>query len=117
MDELFDGEGAERDLAGSGRAVAKGDLVVFELDQAAVADSIPFGDGDAKDVGCQVLEGRAAVADRFAVNDPILLPGIGWDAVGKAGSLKGVKEFGPEDPGEGFDWEQEMMLGGALPQL
>jgi hypothetical protein len=105
MDELFGGEGTERDLAGSGRAVAKGDLVVFEFDQAAIADSDP------EDVGCQVLEGSAAVADRFAVDHPILLPDGGWDAVGEAGSLKGVMEFGSEDPGEGFDWEQEMMVG------
>ena len=32
VDELFGREGAERDLAGIGRAVAKGDLVIFELD-------------------------------------------------------------------------------------
>ena len=45
VDELFGREGTERDLAGSGRAIAKGNLVVFEFYKAAVAD------GDAKDVG------------------------------------------------------------------
>jgi hypothetical protein len=44
VNEVFGGEGAELDLAGIERAVAKGDLVVFEYYQAAVADSIPFGD-------------------------------------------------------------------------
>jgi hypothetical protein len=107
MDELFCGEGAEGELSGVGGAVAKGDLVVFEFYQAAIAD------GDSEDIGSQVLEGSAAVADRFAVDNPILLPDIGGDAVGEAGSLKGVKEFGPEDPGEGFDWEQEVMVGWA----
>jgi hypothetical protein len=105
VDELFGGEGAELDLAGSGRAVAKGDLVVFELDQAAVAD------GDTEDIGSEILEGSASVADWFAVDDPILLPDGGRDIVGEAGSLKGVKEFGSEDPGEGFDGEQEVMVG------
>ena len=105
MNEVFGGEGAELDLAGIGRAVAKGDLVVFELDQTAVAD------GDAEDVGSQVLEGGAAVADRFTVDDPILLPDGGWDSVGKFGSLESMKEFGPEDPGEGFDWEKKVMVG------
>ena len=105
MDKLFGGEGAERDLAGSGRAIAKGDLVVFEFDQAAVAD------GNTEDVGSQVLEGSAAVADRFTVDDPILLPDGGRDIVGEVGSLESVKEFGPEDPGEGFDWEQEVVVG------
>jgi hypothetical protein len=105
MDELFGGESAEGGLAGSGRAVTKGDLVVFEFDQAAIAD------GDPEDVGSQVFKGSTATANRFAVNDPILFPDFGGDGIGKAGSLKGVMEFGPEDFGEGFDWEQEMMVG------
>jgi hypothetical protein len=89
----------EGDPAGSGRAVAKGDLVVFEFYQAAIAD------GDPEDVRSAILEGSAAIADRFAVDHPLLLPDGGGDAVGEAGSLKGMMEFGPEDPGEGFDWE------------
>ena len=105
MDELCGREGAERDLAGSGRAVAKGDLVVFEFYQAAVAD------GDPEDVGSQVLEGSASIADRFAVNDPLLLPDGGRDIVGEAGFLEGVKEFGPENPGECLDRDQEVMVG------
>ena len=99
VDELFSGEGAELELASIGRAVAKSDLVVFELDQTTVAD------GDSEDVRSQVLEGSASIANRFAVNDPLLLPDGGRDNVGEAGFLKGVLEFGPEDPGEGFDWK------------
>ena len=49
MDELIGREGAEHVLAGCGGAIAKGDLVVFELDQAAVAD------GNPEDVRSQVL--------------------------------------------------------------
>jgi hypothetical protein len=105
MDELFGGEGAELELSSIGRAVAKGDLVVFELDQAAVAD------GNPEDVRSQVLEGSASIANRFAVDDPLLLPDGGGDIVGEAEFLEGVKEFGLEDPGEGFDWEQEVMVG------
>lgn len=105
VDKLFGGEGAELELSSIGRAVAKGDLVVFELDQATVAD------GDPEDVRSQVLEGGAAIADRFAVDDPLLFPDGSWYIVGKVGSLKGVKEFGLEDPGDGFDWEQEMVMG------
>ena len=105
MDEFFGGEGAELDLAGIGRAVAKGDLVVFEFDQAAVAD------GDSEDVGSEILEGSAAVANWFAVDDPVLFPDGGRDIVGEARFLKGVVEFCSEDPGEGFDREQEVMVG------
>ena len=99
MDELIGGEGAEGDLSGSGRAVAKGDLVVFEFDQAAVADSDP------EDIRSEILESSAAVADRFAMDDPVLFPDAGRDIVGEARFLQGVVEFGPEDPGEGFDRE------------
>ena len=105
VDELFGREGAEFELVCVGRAVVKGDLVIFEFYQAAVAD------GDTEDVGSQVLEGSATIADRFAMDNPILLPDGGRDIVGEAGFLKGVKEFGPEDFGEGFDWEQEVMVG------
>ncbi len=79
VDELIGGEGTEFDLAGSGRAVTKGDLVVFELDQTAVAD------GDSKDVRSQILEGSAAVANRYAVDHPLLLPDGSRDIVGEAG--------------------------------
>ncbi len=77
VDELFGGEGAELELAGIRRAVAKGDLVVFELDQTAVTD------GDPENVRSEILEGSAAIADRFAVDDPLLLPDIGWDGIGE----------------------------------
>jgi hypothetical protein len=49
VDELFSREGAELVLASIRRAVAKSDLVIFELDQAAVAD------GDPEDVRSEIL--------------------------------------------------------------
>lgn len=105
MDELFGREGAAGVLAGSGRAVAKSDPVIFEFDEAAV------GDGDPEDVGSEILEGGAAIADRLAVDDPLLFPDISRDAEGEAESLKGMQEFGFEDPGEGFDREEEVAAG------
>ena len=105
MDELFCGEGAELVLVGIGRAVAKSDLIVFELDQAAVAD------GNPEDVRSQVLEGSAAIADGFAVDDPVLFPGAGRDGVGGVGFLKSLKELGSIDSGKGLDREQEVMMG------
>jgi hypothetical protein len=106
VDELIGGEGAELELAGIGRVVAKGDLVVFELDQTAVAD------GNPENVGSQVLKGSAAIADRFAVDDPLLLPHIGWEIIGEAGFEEDVLEFCPEDSGDGFHREQEVMVCG-----
>ena len=80
-------------------------MVVFELNQAAVAD------GDPEDVRGEILDGRAAIADRFAVDNPLLLPDSVRDIVGQAGFLKGVVELGLEDSGERFDWQQEVMVG------
>jgi hypothetical protein len=106
MDELLGGESAELELVGSGRAVAKGNLVVFEFDQTAVAD------GDPEDVRSQILEGGASIADRFAVDDPFLLPDGSRDIiVGEVRLLEGVKEFSPENSGESLDREQEVMMG------
>lgn len=82
MDELLGGESAELELSRIGRSVAKGDLVVFEFDQAAV------GDGDPENVRSQVLESSASIADLFAVDDPFLLPDSSRDIVGEAGFLE-----------------------------
>ena len=105
MDKRFGRERAQLELAGVRGAVAKGHLVVFEFDQAAVAD------GDPEDIRGKILDGRAAIADRFAMNHPLLLPNGGTDIVGEAGFLQGMLEFGLEDPGEGFDREEEVMAG------
>lgn len=105
MDEFLGGESAELELVGCGRAIAKSNLIVFEFYQAAV------GDGDPEDVRSEILEGSTAIADRFAVDDPFLLPDGSRDIVGEVGLLEGVKEFGPENSGECLDGEQEMMVG------
>ena len=68
VNELFGGQGAELGLAGAGGAITESDLIIFHLDEAAVAE------GNAKDVGGEILEGGAAVADRLAMHDPVLLP-------------------------------------------
>ena len=72
VDELFGGEGAELGLSGIGSAITKSDLIArsVQFDQTVVAD------GDAEDVGCQVLQCGAAIANRFAVGDPLLFPDV-----------------------------------------
>lgn len=45
VNEFVGGEGTELDLASVGRAITEGDLVIFELNEAAV------GDGNAEDIG------------------------------------------------------------------
>lgn len=119
VDEFVGGEGTELGLVGVGRTIAEGDLVVLELHQAAV------GKGNAEDIGSQIFESRASVANRFAVHDPVLFPRKGRDlrpnrgkgGIGEGGLLEGVEEFGAEDLGKGFHREQEIRVGrvpGAL---
>ena len=81
VDELFGGEGAGLGLSGIGSTITEGNLIArsVQFDQTAVAD------GDAEDVGCQVLQCGAAIADRFAVDDPLLFPYSRGDGVGKGG--------------------------------
>ena len=57
VDECLGGEGAELELTGIGSVIAEGDMIILEFDKAAVAD------GDAEDIGSEVFEGGAAVAD------------------------------------------------------
>jgi hypothetical protein len=107
VDELIGGESAEFELAGVGRAIAEGDLVVLKLDEAAV------GEGDAEDVRGQVFEGRASIANRLAVHYPVLFPrkgrdlrpNRGGDGGGERRFLEGVEELGSKDPGESFHRE------------
>jgi len=73
MDEFLGGQSAKLGLARAGGAITESDLILHHLDDAAVAE------GDAKDVGGEILEGGAAIADGLAVNDPILLPHLRRD--------------------------------------
>ena len=115
VDELIGGEGAKFEQAGVGRVIAEGDLVVLELDEAAV------GEGDAEDIGGQVLEGRASIANRLAVHDPVLFsrkgrdlpegagtcgrPNRGRDGGGEGRLVEGMEELGSKDLGESFHRE------------
>ena len=67
VDEFLGGQRAELGLARVG-FVTERDLVVLHLDDAAVAER------NTKDVGGEILERGAAIADRLAMHDPLLLP-------------------------------------------
>ena len=99
MDELFGGERAQLELTGVRRPVAKGHLVVLQLDQAAVAD------GDSENIGGQVFQGRATIAHWFAVNDPILLPDPGRYSSKQGCFDQSLSELAAKYLGEGLDWQ------------
>jgi hypothetical protein len=68
-DELFSGEGAVLELVGGRVFVSESDLAVFQLDDAAIAES------DAKDVRSEILEGfdflSGARGSREILADPL----------------------------------------------
>jgi hypothetical protein len=70
-DELLGREGAGFAVAGGAVTVTESDLTLLKFEDTAI------GEGDAKDIRSQILEGRLAGADRLTVNDPLLPPDLG----------------------------------------
>jgi hypothetical protein len=97
-DKLFHQEGLSVEGTGLGVFVLKGDVAVFQLQEALVAE------GDVEAGWRQVLEGLLAGTDRFGMHDPVPLPGLwGPMRLQRGGFLQGVTELGAEDGGERFD--------------
>ena len=108
--ELFGGKSRGLELAGIGCAITKGDPAIVHIENAVIAD------GNAKDVGSQVLESEGSVADRFTMHDPIFMPHL-WGNVGKAiAILQSIPKLGPEYPGKRFYGKQKG-LGSWQPQF
>jgi hypothetical protein len=105
-DEFLSGQSAGFPVAAGAVAVAEGDLTVLEFENAVV------GEGDAKDVGGQILEGGLARADRLAVDDPFLKPDASRRLVKQARLLQGGAELTPKQTGERLDPDEEGVAGG-----
>ena len=105
MNERFGRKGTQLELAGIRGTIAEGHLAILQADQAAVAD------GDAENIGRQVLQSCAAIAYRFAVNDPFLLPDLRRYLCEKGGLLQGLPELAAEDFGERLYWQQKILPG------
>jgi hypothetical protein len=105
-DELLGLESGGSEGAGVGGAIAEGDLAVVQLEDAVIAD------GDAKDVGSQILEGVESIAHGLAMDDPVLLPDCWWDKGEEVGLAQSVAELGAKDEGEGLDGKEKVLSGG-----
>ena len=106
VNELFGRQGAELGLVCAGGAITESDLILLHLDEAAVAE------GDAKDVGREILEGGAAVADGLAMHDPVLLPHGRGDARKPIGLAQRIADLGAKEFRERLDREQELFSRG-----
>jgi hypothetical protein len=73
MDELLGPQGTTFFSAGVGVAVAKGHTIIFQLEEAVVAQS------DAENVRRQILQGIETRAHCLTVHNPLLLPDLGRD--------------------------------------
>jgi len=95
VDELLGGEGGSLDLFGGGFLVLKSNVTVLvKLAEAAIAE------GDAEDVGSEVLESRGAVADCLTVNHPILFPDALVHEREQTALFQFVTQLGAEDDSE-----------------
>lgn len=95
-DELFSGQRGSFRCLGFGVMVAERDAAIFESEDVSVAD------GNAKDIGGQILQGSFAAADSNNIHNPVLLPEVRQDLIKETGLLEQVAKLGPEYLREGF---------------
>lgn len=80
LDEMLHGESTGLELAGVGGAVLESDLGSFQAATVIDGEQAPVAEGDAVDVGGQILESGLPIADWLAMHDPISPPDFCRDA-------------------------------------
>jgi hypothetical protein len=102
-DELSSRECTSSELTGVGVTIAKSHPSICQIEDALVAD------GDAKDVGGQILQGCRPIANRLAMHHPRLAPHSCWNEREKWCLAQSVTELSANDPGECLDWKQKVV--------
>ena len=105
MDEGFSREGASPLLFGLAVLIGEGDLVMLHFENTLVAQ------GDAEDIGGQILEGRRPSADGTTIHDPCLSPDRGRRLGEKTHFAQAVTHLATEEFGQRFDVDEEVILG------
>src|SRR5882672_7238554 len=90
------------DLVSGRLLVRESDLAIMQLAQAVVTE------GDAKDVGGEILESLGTTANRFGVDYPVFAPDARLHLSKENGLFQRVTKLGAEDSGERFDGHQEV---------
>ena len=85
--------------------IAEGDVTILQLEDAFVVQ------GDAEDIGRQVLECALTLADRATVDQPILTPSFISDLCEQSLLVQADPHFAPEEPGQWFDVDEEVIPG------
>jgi hypothetical protein len=100
LKELFHRERTFFELAGIRSAILKGNLgrlhaaAILESQQTAIADGHPM------DIRSQILESGLAIANGFAMDNPIPHPDLGGDLLQEFQFLQTAPEGGPKQFGE-----------------
>jgi len=105
-DELEGTESHGSPSVAVGLLVAEEYGIVFHLQDSAV------GDGDAEDIGGEVLDRVRAVSHGLGVDDPGHVPKLGADLAQEPCLFHLIPELDSEEDGEGFDREEEVEVGG-----
>lgn len=101
--ELFRCQGTTCFCAGLGGAVAKGDAIIFHLEDPVVAK------GDSEEVRGQILQGIQPRPNPFTVHHPRLLPNLGRNRCVTIGVTQRLRQFAPEHPGAGSHRQKEIV--------
>lgn len=81
LKELLHGKRTFFELVGIGNAVLKGNLRTFHGTAVIKRKQAPITDGNAMNIGSQILESGLPIANGLAVNDPFLCPDPGRNLV------------------------------------
>ena len=104
-DELHGIEGHPPPAVRAAPAVGERDLVVVAGHDAVIADA------DAKHVGRQILQRRAAVTDSLGVNDPVSFPDGRIDCLEESCFEEFVTELSPKQDRQRLDRQEERRSG------
>jgi hypothetical protein len=102
-DEFFCGQSTTIFFFGLGVAVSKGYQVIFQFEQAVVADSNP------EDIRGQIFKGIQTRAYRFTVYNPFLRPNCGGDLRIESFISQSLMKFTSKEARKGLHRQQEIL--------
>ena len=101
MNEFFGGEGSSLGLSVFGIAVGESNLRALQRTRGE-SQQTTIRDGDAIDVGSQVLQSSIPVPDGFGMDDPLLTPNVSRQKFKKRCLAQFFLESSPKKFGKSF---------------
>jgi hypothetical protein len=109
LKELLERKRALFELTGVRSAILKGDQGSFQAAAILESQQTAIADGNAMDIGSQVLERSLTIANRFAMNDPLLRPNFGRELVKEFQFLQTAAEGSSKQFGQGAHRQEEAL--------